>query len=71
MIPAARDTSASRKTSRGWTKLPVRQPVEITASRAMFQRVLDHMERKYISIPMKLAKEIILEERKRAELERA
>ena len=40
------------------------------ASRAMFQRVLDHMERKYISIPMKLAKEIILEEHKRSAVER-
>lgn len=35
-------------------------------ARAVFDRVLDHMERKYISIPMKLAKELILEETKRS-----
>lgn len=35
-------------------------------ARAVFDRVLDHMERKYISIPMKLAKALILEETKRS-----
>lgn len=35
-------------------------------SREVLSAVLDHMERKYISVPMKLAKRIILEERQRA-----
>ena len=35
-------------------------------SREVLTAVLDHMERKYISVPMKLAKRIILEERERA-----
>lgn len=35
-------------------------------SREVLTAVLDHMERKYISVPMKLAKRIILEERQRA-----
>ena len=30
---AARETTASWKTSRGWTRLAVRQPTETTASR--------------------------------------
>ena len=34
--------------------------------REVLTAVLDHMERKYISVPMKLAKRIILEERQRA-----
>lgn len=34
-------------------------------SRELLSNVLDHMERKYISVPMKLAKRIILEERQR------
>jgi glutamyl-tRNA reductase len=34
-------------------------------SREVLTAVLDHMERKYISVPMKLAKRIILEERQR------
>lgn len=34
--------------------------------REVLNAVLDHMERKYISVPMKLAKRIILEERQRA-----
>ncbi len=35
-------------------------------SREVLTAVLDHMERKYISVPMKLAKRIILEERQRS-----
>ena len=35
-------------------------------SREVLANVLDHMERKYISVPMKLAKRIILEERQRS-----
>ena len=34
-------------------------------SREVLMAVLDHMERKYISVPMKLAKRVILEERER------
>jgi glutamyl-tRNA reductase len=35
-------------------------------SREVLEKVLDHLERKYISVPMKLAKRIILEEHQRS-----
>jgi glutamyl-tRNA reductase len=34
-------------------------------SREVLNAVLDHLERKYISVPMKLAKRIILDEHQR------
>ena len=34
-------------------------------ARAVLDKVLDHLERKYISVPMKLAKQVILDEHQR------
>ena len=41
-------------------------------ARAVLDKVLDHLERKYISVPMKMAKQVILDEHQRvAEAPRA